>query len=154
MPAAVVGLVLTALPGGCGDSGYGRYQHRAEELRRIDALVASVGRYPGARLTRRQDSATDYRVTRERYVQAKPYGSALYYDVSASSGAVERWFRQAMARRRFQCRASDRGAKGAMWLWCRRRHQVVNVYVANQGHYELDVHADDRRAPIPTVPGD
>jgi hypothetical protein len=154
MPAAVVGLVLTALPGGCGDSGYGRYQHRAAELRHIDALVASIGRYPGAHLIRRQDSATDYRVTLERYVQAKPYGSAFYYDVSAGSGELERWVRQVMTKRRFRCRASDRGAEGAMWLRCRRGHAVVNAYVANRDHYELDVLADARRAPIPTVPGD
>jgi hypothetical protein len=155
-PVVAVGLVATAVAGGClgGGSPYGRYQHRADELRRIDALVASIPRYPGAVLTWRQNSATDYKVTRERYVQAKPYGSMFYYDVAAGSGALERWFRHVLARRRFHCRVGERGAKGAVWLWCRRGPQVVNVFIGNQDHYELDVRADDRRAPIPTVPGD
>ena len=149
MPRAPVVAFLVAAVGAlaAGCSG------QAEGLRRIDALVAAIPRYPGAHLTQRQDSATDYKIASDRYVRARPYGSVLYYDVSARSGALEGWFRRVMLHGRFTCRAGDRGAKGTIWLRCRRGHEVVNVFVETD-HYELDVWADDRRAPIPTVPGD
>jgi hypothetical protein len=59
-----------------------------------------------------------------------------------------------MTTRRFTCQFHRRTRNVPYGFACRRNHQVVNAYIADNGHYELDVWADDRRAPIPTVPGD
>ena len=148
MPRAPVVAFLVAAVGALAAGCSGQAEGLAD--RRVRGRDSAL---PRGAPTQRQDSATDYKIASDRYVRARPYGSVLYYDVSARSGALEGWFRRVTLHGRFTCRAGDRGAKGTIWLRCRRGHEVVNVFVETN-HYELDVWADDRRAPIPTAPGD
>jgi hypothetical protein len=145
------------LGSGCfGDNRYAKYQHQKAAIRKIDELIATIPQYPGARVAGRQDFPTNYKVGVDHYIDAEPYSSDLYYDLSTSvSGAMlERYFRRVMLARGWSCSFQRRSRGVPYGFGCRRGQAVVGAYIADHGHYELDVAADNPRPPIKIVQGD
>jgi hypothetical protein len=152
-------LALTCLLAvACGDSDnhYARYQDKKGAIEKIEALVATIPQYPGAHRTMSQWFGTSYKLSYDRYIQAEPYWSALYYDLSqAVTGAtLQRYFRRVMHARGWSCRFHRRSPGVPYGFGCVRRGAVVGGYIADHGHYELDVSTNQPRPPIKTVPGD
>jgi hypothetical protein len=149
-------LAVSLVASGCsGDGRYAKYQHKSAAIRAIDALLATIPQYPGTRLTGRQDFPTSYHVP-DGFIDAEPYSSDLYYDLSASvSGAtIQRYFRRVLHARGWSCQFRHRAPGVPYGFGCVRRGSTVSAYIADHGHYELDVAATHRRPPIQTVPGD
>jgi hypothetical protein len=151
-------LGFSLVASGCfdGASRYAQYQDKTAAIRKIDALVATIPQYPGARQTASQYFGTSYKISASDYIEAEPYSSALYYDLASSvSGAtLQRYFRRVMHDRRWSCRFRHRSRGVPYGFGCTRQGAVVSAYIADHGHYELDVKADHPRPPIKTVPGD
>jgi hypothetical protein len=150
-------LAISVLGSGCfGANRYAKYQNRKAAIRKIDELIATIPHYPGARLAGRQDFSTNYKVGVDHYIDAEPYSSDLYYDLSKSiSGAtLERYFRRVMIARGWSCSFQRRSHGVPYGFGCRRAQAVVGAYIADHGHYELDVAADNPRPPIKIVQGD
>jgi hypothetical protein len=150
-------LAVSFVASGCsgGGSRYATYQDKRAAIRAIDTLLATIPQYPGTRLTRRQDFSTSYHVP-EGFIEAEPYSSDLYYDLSTSvSGAtIQLYFRRAMHARGWSCRFRHRAPGVPYGFGCVRRGSTVSAYIADRGHYELAVAATHRRPPITTIPGD
>jgi hypothetical protein len=137
-------------------SRYAKYQDRTAAIEEIEALVATIPQYLGARRTGSQYLGTSYKLSPTDYVEAEPYSSALYYDLATTvSGAtLQRHFRDVMRARHWSCRVRHRSRGVPYGFGCTRRGAVVSAYVADHGHYELHVTAEHPRPPIKTVPGD
>lgn len=151
-------LALSLVASGCfggGTSRYAKYQDKKAAIRGIDMLLATIPQYSGARLTMRQDFPSSYHVP-EGFIEAEPYSSALYYDLSksVSGAAIQRYFRRTMHARGWSCRFRHRAQGVPYGFACVRRGSTVSAYIADHGHYELDVAATHKRPPIQTVPGD
>jgi hypothetical protein len=151
-------LAVSLVASGCfGGGRYAKYQDKRTAIRAIDALLATIPQYPAAHLTGRQDSPSSYHVP-DGFIDAEPYSSDLRYDLSTSvSGAViQRYFRRVMYARGWSCRFQHRAPGVPYGFVCVRRGSTVGAYIADHGHYELDVAATHRRPPIQTVtvPGD
>jgi hypothetical protein len=147
---------LLAAACGDGDDRHARYQDKKRAIAKIEALVATIPQYPGAHRTTSQWFGTSYKPLYDRYIEAEPYSSALYYDLSKSvTGAtLQRSFRRVMHARGWSCRFRHRSPGVPSGFGCVRRGAVVSAYIADQGHYELDVATKQPRPPIKTVPGD
>jgi len=147
--------VLLVASGCFGGSRYATYQDKRAAIRAIDALLATIPQYLGARLTGRQDFPSSYHVP-DGFIEAEPYSSDLYYDLSTSvSGAtIQRYFRRVMRARGWSCQFQRRAPGVPYGFGCVRRGSTVSAYIADHGHYELDVAATHRRPPIQIVPGD
>jgi hypothetical protein len=158
MRATVLVLALPLLLAGCyGDAGrYARYQHKGAAIRKIDALVATIPQYRGARLAMRQDFSTSYKLAYDSYIDAEPYSSALYYDLppSVTGAELQRYFRAVMRARGWTCRFAHRSSGVPYGFACTRRGDEVGAHIADSGTYELDVAVKTARPPIPTVEGD
>jgi hypothetical protein len=153
-----VALALTCLVAiACGDDNrYARYQDKKGAIEKIEALVATIPQYPGAHRVMSQWFGTSYKLSYDTYIEAEPYSSALYYDLSKSvSGAtLQRYFRRVMQAGGWRCRFQHRSRGVPYGFGCARRGAVVGAYIADHGHYELDVATNQPRPPIKTVPGD
>jgi hypothetical protein len=66
---------------------------------------------------------------------------------------VQRYFRRVMHDLRWSCRFRHR-SRGIPYGFGTRQGAVVSAFIADHGHYELDVKADHPRPPIETVRGD
>lgn len=158
MRAAVLVLALPLLIAGCyGNSGrYARYQHKAAAIRKIDVLLATIPQYPGARLAGRQDFSTNYKVGVDHYIDAEPYSSDLYYDLPqpVPGAKLQRYFGKVMDARGWTCRFQKRTRGVPYGFACTRRGDEVGAYIADHGHYELDVSVKTARPAIRTVEGD
>jgi hypothetical protein len=154
----VLVLALPLLIAGCyGDSGrYARYQHKTAAISKIDALLATIPQYPGARLAGRQDFSTNYKVGADHYIDAEPYSSDLYYDLpqSVTGAKLQRYFRTVMGARGWTCHFQKRSRGVPYGFACTRRGDEVGAYIADHGRYELDVSVKTARPPIPIVGGD
>jgi hypothetical protein len=158
---AAVAAILVLVTSGClggGSHRHARYEDEKAAIRQIDALLASFPQYPGAHLTTRMDNGTSYHVpdSGDEFIEAVPYGSDLYYDLSRSvSGSViQRYFRGVMRARGWSCTFQRRSPGVPYGFSCSRRGASLGGYIADQGHYELMVQATHARPPIRTIPGD
>ena len=145
------------LTGACGGSNrYARYQDRKGAIAGIEALVATIPQYPGAHRTGSQWFGSSYKLSATSYIEAEPYSSALYYDLSTSvTGAtLQRYFRRVMIARGWNCSFQHRSRGVPYGFACDRRGASVGAYFADRGHYEFDVSTAQPRPPIPTVGGD
>jgi hypothetical protein len=158
---AAVAAILVLVTSGClggGSHRYGRYQNEKGSIRQIDALLASFPQYPGAHLATRMDNGTSYHVPDpgNEFIEAEPYDSDLYYDLSMSvpGSMIQRYFRRVMRARGWSCTFHRRSPGVPYGFSCSRRGASVGGYIADQGHYELMVQATHARPPIRTIPGD
>jgi hypothetical protein len=154
--AACVLVTICLLNVACGDGKYARYQDKKGAIQKIEALVATIPQYPGAHRTASQWFGTSYKISYDRYIDAEPYSSALYYDLSKSvTGAkLQRYFRRVMEARGWACRFQHRSKGVPYGFACGRRGAAVGAYIADHGHYELDVATNQPFPPIKTVGGD
>jgi hypothetical protein len=155
---AIVLTLACVLAVACGSSSsqYPRYQDKKGAIEKIEALVATIPQYPGAHRTTSQWSGTSYKLSYDRYIEAEPYSGDLYYDLSQSvTGAMlQRYFRRVMRARGWMCTFKLRSQGVPYGFACSRRGATVGAYIADHGHYELDVATNQERPPIKTVGGD
>ena len=71
--AVAVGVAATGCLGDGGPGKYARYQHQAESVAKIDALLSTIPVYPGARRTLREEHGTGYYVGQDELIEAEPY---------------------------------------------------------------------------------
>ena len=157
--ALLAGVLATVLATGClgiGDSGeYAQYQRREQAMEQIDALLATIVQYPGARLVDRHDAATNYKVGAQTYIDAEPYSSRIQFAVptSVTGAQVQLYFRRTLGSR-WRCTFKKRVPNVPYGFSCRRGHQAVGAFISDRGGYELSVQASDVVPPIRTVSGD
>jgi hypothetical protein len=158
--AGVLGSIAAAvLAGGCGGStgavSYATFQHRDAAIAQIRFLVAAIPQYPGARESGSRYVGTSYHVT-AGFIEAAPYSAFVSYELpqTVSGPMVMAHFRRVLAEQGWSCRFQRRSRGVPYGFSCRLRHAELGAYVADHGHYELDVTADDRRPPIRTIQGD
>jgi hypothetical protein len=153
--AAIALIVLIAIAGACGggSSRFKRYQDQASALKAIDAMLAEIPQFPGARLLQGTVESTGYRVSTNHVIQAEPYERHLDYAVPAGrSGAdVQRWFRKQLTTKGWICSFHRRVPGVPYGFSCAKRARAVAAFIDDDGQYQLDAEADSRPAPIKTV---
>ena len=137
---ALTCLVVVAC--GDGDGRYARYQDKKGAIAKVEALVATIPQYPGAHRTMSQFFGASYKLTDSTYIEAEPYWSALYYDLSQSvTGAtLQRYFRRVLHASRLELsfppsRAGRAATASAASVAGRSSARTSR----DHGHYELDV---------------
>jgi hypothetical protein len=153
--AAVVLLAVLAASCGGGSSRYSKYQDKDASVRKIDALLATVPQYPGARRQMRQIFSGSYHVAPDDFISAEPYTGDFYYATPTVVAAptIRRYFRRVMASHGWSCRFPKHSSGPRLRFGCTRGRGELAGFVADQG-YGLQVGIGQKRPPIKTIPGD
>jgi hypothetical protein len=152
-------LCMGAAVSGClgGGNRYGKYQNQRSAIKQVDRLLAEIPQIAGARVTKRSEQYTVYKVGPDRYINAEPYSTTFSYTTppGVTGERIQKHFRDVLLSRSWRCRFRP----AEFTFGCTRGLAVIEGVIGtrmigNRSQYELSLSASMVRPPIRVVQGD
>jgi hypothetical protein len=142
---------------GCfgGGNRYAKYQHQRAAIRQVDQLLAHIPQITGARVMKRTEESTVYKVGPNQYINAEPYRTNLEYigPPGLSGERIQKHFRLVLRARGWHCQF-QRGLGAPFTFACTRGLAGIQGVIGARSQYELSLSASSARPHIHVVQGD
>jgi hypothetical protein len=143
---------------GCfgGGNRYARYQNQGAAIRQVDRLLAQIPQIAGARMTKRSESSSSYKVGTNRYINAEPYSSTLAYTgpPGVTGERILSHFRHTLPSRGWTCQFRHHAEGTAFSFGCARGPASIDGLIGTHSQYVLIISASSVQPKIHVVPGD